>query len=62
MRETSAPEHYGLPTGRVSHDLLLILSARNSHIRRLKSAFTSMGADVIFFVEHTHHPEKYGVI
>ena len=40
----------------------LILSPGNDHMRRLKSAFTSLGADVMFFVEHTRHPEKYGVI
>jgi UTP--glucose-1-phosphate uridylyltransferase len=40
----------------------LILSPRNSHMMRLKSEFASVGADVMFFVEHTNHPEKYGVI
>jgi UTP--glucose-1-phosphate uridylyltransferase len=40
----------------------LILSPKNNHMKRLKSVFTSVGADVLFFVEHTKNPEKYGVI
>jgi UTP--glucose-1-phosphate uridylyltransferase len=40
----------------------LILSPRNDHVNRLQNAFTSSRADAMFFVEHTSHPEKYGVI
>jgi UTP--glucose-1-phosphate uridylyltransferase len=40
----------------------LIASPRNEHMRKLKETFRSMGADAVFFVEKTPHPERYGVI
>jgi len=40
----------------------LIASPRNEHMRKLKETFRSLGADAVFFVERTPHPERYGVI
>jgi UTP--glucose-1-phosphate uridylyltransferase len=40
----------------------LVVSPGNGHIRRLNQSFTSMRASAAFFIEHTAHPERYGVI
>ncbi len=40
----------------------VILSPGNDHIKRLKNAFVSCDADVVFLVDNTERPEQYGVV
>lgn len=40
----------------------IIISADNSHLKRLINLFKEMNADVAFLVERVPNPERYGVI